>query len=146
MINFMKYLIIFLYITIGISGCEMPSCCAPSPPDGFTASIYTSEGEDYLELHAEDLIELYYFEKNNRKVMLEPHIAFLRDTTILYSDSVAWMSDRGIKDFYLNVNNDTDTLYVDVRKSKFRSVRLNGKEGIRSTNPHASSRFHLIKE
>ena len=123
----MKYLTYSLMCIVSVS-CETPVCCDPGP-EPFFAVIHTQEGKDYLAQHTDVPVELYYFE-NEEKVNLSPVVSFHQDTAYLTEVGLPWKSADGVKDFYLEVNGDVDTLYVDVRerKWKYNSVKFNGEE------------------
>ncbi len=125
----MKSLILFFSISVsilGISGCEKPVCCDPGP-DPFLATVLTGENANYLEQHVGDAVELYYFNSNSKKY-LDITINPYGDSTFFNGGNIAFLSMEGTKDFYLEVNGDVDTLYVDVNKNnKYERVVFNGK-------------------
>lgn len=141
----MKYFVIFSLFFIGLSSCETPVCCEPESAP-FVAAIYTSEGKDYLAQHADDSIQLYYF-RNNEKVYLNPNIGVFRDTVYLSEPSLLIPAGDG-RDFYLQVDNDVDTLFIyrGEESEEIESVLFNGEIAEKITAPRSSPYFYLIKE
>lgn len=145
----LKYLILLSLIIAGISACETPVCCDPGP-EPFRAIVLTQEGGDYLAQNADESVQLYYFENSNKK-FLDPEVGLVRDTAYLYEPNIPMKSIQGIKDFYLQVGNDVDTLYVDVAKNnRFKSVKFNGEPAGVLPNtaniPNPAYNYVLIKK
>lgn len=137
-----------LYIPlILLAACETPVCCNPGP-EPFRAIVLTQEGSDYLAQSAEDLIQVFFIE-NGVKKYLDPQVGLVNDTCRLYEPNIPMRSVQGFKDFYLQIGNEVDTLFVDVGKNnRYNTVRFNGEiAGTLPTNvPNPAYTYILIKK
>ena len=77
-----------------------------------------------------DYLAQYTDFEHEEKVNLSPVVSYHQDTAYLTVVELPWKSADGVKDTYLEINGDVDTLYVDVRerKWKYNSLKFNGEE------------------
>lgn len=119
----MKQIIqITLFLCIAsIIGCEesSPPCPDCSPPPPFRMSIKSkSDSADliYDATYSTDSIQILYSEGSTIKyVEIEIELDSISESSIIRSSEIQWISDAGINDFFLYLNQfDTDTMYLDI--------------------------------
>lgn len=138
----MKSYLFILFIILGfsLSSCPGPVCCSDPGPDQFVGTIFTNEGHDYLKEVHEDSLNLYFFENGEKTYCNEITIETRDDTTFFgaryiepkneLNQPISWLSaDKGITEFYIELDGDVDTLNIYINANRdYERVLFNGEE------------------
>lgn len=124
----MRYCVLFLLLIA--TGCSKNECDAPFPEE-FSAFYYNVDGDlnllDRPDIY--DALEIYYFDGSNDKKVLD-YLVFKSlidmDAELFISlrRSITEIAGSGVKEFYFEMDNMVDTLYVDV--NSFPHPECNG--------------------
>jgi hypothetical protein len=113
-----------LILVSGFFSCESifncPECFTPPAPLVLkVSSSFDSTDLIYNGFYQADSILIYYFDGNSKKLVdVEVYSDSVKETSVIVSNEISWISSGGEKTFFVYLNNfDTDTIYLDVREA-----------------------------
>lgn len=145
----------YLYILLIIAGfsltsCPGPVCCGPKKPTNFLGTIFTNENTNYLQGLDTTTFKFYFFE-NNEKKFLETGLynvdqdtsyfqgMYIRGYNELHEGVPDLVQNHQINTFYIEVNNDIDTIRISIEKDEYKKVEFNGRLATQLEAPHQYS-------
>ncbi|MDF7815930.1 hypothetical protein [Hymenobacter sp. YC55] len=118
-------------------------------PSKFRFAIVDNTGQPLLTKSDQKVVLSFTQNGQNKEVTGYQLIALPTDNPLkgyIYSslDAAMFSGDNGIREFYVNINGRTDTIYLEVEKSKtanaagglytYRHVKFNGQEIVEQTD------------
>lgn len=139
----MKSYLFILFVILGfsLSSCPGPVCCSDPGPQIFAGTIFTNEGHDYLKDVHEDSLKIHFFENGKKIYCNDIRFNIRNDDTTFFearyiqpgnelNQPISWLSaDKGIEEFYIELEGDVDTLNIYINDNRdYERVLFNGEE------------------